>query len=140
MDTPDPSLRIPCASMVVKRLFDVALALAGLALLWWVIVLAALVARIETGERGLFVQSRIGRHGKPFDLYKIRTMRSSSVLRSTVTTLHDTRITRSGRLFRRTKIDELPQLWNVLVGDMSLVGPRPDVAGFADRLTGTDRA
>lgn len=140
MDTPDPALRIPRASLVVKRLFDVTLALLGLLLLWWIIVLAALVARLETGESGLFVQSRIGRHGKPFNVYKIRTMRSSKVLQSTATTLDDERITRSGKFFRRTKLDELPQLYNVLVGQMSLVGPRPDVAGFADMLQGEDRA
>jgi lipopolysaccharide/colanic/teichoic acid biosynthesis glycosyltransferase len=140
MDTYDPALRIPPTSLVVKRLFDVAMALAGLMLLGWVIALAALVARLETGEPGLFVQSRIGRHGKPFDLYKIRTMRSSNMLQSTITSLNDTRITKFGKIFRRTKIDELPQLYNVLVGDMSLVGPRPDVAGFADLLQGEDRA
>jgi lipopolysaccharide/colanic/teichoic acid biosynthesis glycosyltransferase len=140
MDTYDPALRIPPTSLVVKRLFDVAMALAGLMLLGWVIALAALVARLETGEPGLFVQSRIGRHGKPFDLYKIRTMRSSTMLQSTVTGLNDARITKFGKILRRTKIDELPQLYNVLVGDMSLVGPRPDVAGFADILQGEDRA
>ncbi len=140
MDTPEPALRIPRASRVVKRLFDLIMALTGLLLLWWVIALAALVARLETGESGLFVQSRIGRHGKPFNVYKIRTMRSSKVLQSTATTLDDERITKSGRFFRRTKLDELPQLYNVLVGQMSLVGPRPDVAGFADMLQGEDRA
>jgi len=124
----------------MKRLFDITMALTGLVLLWWVVALAALVARLETGEPGLFVRSRIGRHGKPFNLYKIRTMKSSSARKSTVTTLNDVRITKSGRIFRRTKIDELPQLYNVLVGDMSLVGPRPDVAGFADLLQGEERA
>jgi lipopolysaccharide/colanic/teichoic acid biosynthesis glycosyltransferase len=140
MDTCDPALRIPRASLIMKRLFDITMALTGLVLLWWVVALAALVARLETGEPGLFVQSRIGRHGKPFNLYKIRTMKSSSARKSTVTTLNDVRITKSGRIFRRTKIDELPQLYNVLVGDMSLVGPRPDVAGFADLLQGEERA
>jgi lipopolysaccharide/colanic/teichoic acid biosynthesis glycosyltransferase len=86
------------------------------------------------------VQSRIGRHGKPFDVYKIRTMKSDAGHATLVTTRDDPRITRSGRFFRRTKIDELPQLYNVLIGEMSLVGPRPDVAGFADRLDGEARA
>lgn len=140
MDTPDSALQIACAAQVRKRLFDVSVALVGLLLTGWIIAIAALVARLETGEPGLFVQSRIGRHGKPFNMYKIRTMKSSAELQSTVTTLNDARITTSGRFLRRTKIDELPQLYNVLVGQMSLVGPRPDVAGFADLLTGEDRA
>jgi lipopolysaccharide/colanic/teichoic acid biosynthesis glycosyltransferase len=81
----------------------------------------------------------VGRHGKIFRVVKIKTMRSTADRGTTVTTDKDPRITRLGRLFRKTKIDELPQLWNVLVGDMSFVGPRPDVPGFADRLEGTDR-
>jgi lipopolysaccharide/colanic/teichoic acid biosynthesis glycosyltransferase len=140
MDTPEPALSIPRHLLFMKRLIDVTVALAGLLLAGWVIAMAALVARLETGEPGFFAQSRIGRHGRPFDMYKIRTMKSSGALQSTVTTLRDERITRSGKIFRRTKIDELPQLYNVLVGQMSLVGPRPDVAGFADRLVGEDRA
>lgn len=140
MDTPDSALLITCAAQVRKRLFDVSVALVGLLLTGWIIVIAALVARLETGEPGLFVQGRVGRHGKPFNMYKIRTMKSSAEFQSTVTTLNDARITKCGRFLRRTKIDELPQLYNVLVGQMSLVGPRPDVAGFADLLTGEDRA
>lgn len=123
-----------------KRLLDASVALVGLLLTWWIIVIAALVSRFETGEPGIFVQSRIGRHGKPFNLYKIRTMKSSTDFQSTVTTRDDRRITGSGRIFRKTKVDELPQLYNVLIGQMSLVGPRPDVAGFADLLEGEDRA
>ena len=140
MGTPEPALRIPYASQVAKRLLDVGVALVGLLLTWWIIVIAALIARLETREPGIFVQSRIGRHGKPFKMYKIRTMKASVGTQTTVTTLADTRVTRSGRIFRKTKIDELPQLYNVLVGQMSLVGPRSDVAGFADRLQGEDRA
>jgi lipopolysaccharide/colanic/teichoic acid biosynthesis glycosyltransferase len=124
----------------VKRLLDFGAALVGLLLTGWIIALAALVARFETGEPGLFVQARIGRHGRSFDVYKVRTMRSVAGAATTVTTRNDPRITKSGRFFRRTRIDELPQLFNVLIGDMSLVGPRPDVAGFADRLEGVNRA
>ena len=138
MDMPDPALLVSRAAQ--KRLLDIMVAVVGLLLTWWIIMLAALVARLETGESGIFVQSRIGRFGKTFSMYKIRTMKSSVELTSTVTTLNDRRITRSGRIFRKTKIDELPQLYNVLVGQMSLVGPRPDVAGFADALEGADRA
>jgi lipopolysaccharide/colanic/teichoic acid biosynthesis glycosyltransferase len=132
--------QIPPAAQAGKRLMDLAAAFLGLLLAGWIIALAALVARLETGEPGIFVQSRIGRHGKPFDVYKIRTMKSDAGHATLVTTRDDPRITRSGRFFRRTKIDELPQLYNVLIGEMSLVGPRPDVAGFADRLDGEARA
>jgi len=136
----EPLLQIPRAAQAAKRLLDFGASLVGLLLTGWIIVLAALVARFETGEPGIFVQSRIGRYGRPFDLYKIRTMHSTAGKATTVTTRDDPRITRSGRFFRRTRIDELPQLYNVLVGEMSLVGPRPDVAGFADRLEGAERA
>jgi len=121
----------------VKRLFDISMASLGLVLFSPVIVAAWIVARIDTGVSGIFVQRRIGMDGEPFDLYKIRTMRPSEG--TTVTTAGDSRITVSGRLLRRYKIDELPQLWNVLKGDMSLVGPRPDVEGYADRLEGDER-
>jgi lipopolysaccharide/colanic/teichoic acid biosynthesis glycosyltransferase len=136
----EPLPRISRAAQAVKRLLDFTAALVGLLLTGWIIVLAALVARLETGEPGIFVQSRIGRYGRPFDLYKIRTMKSAAGRVTTVTTRDDPRITKSGGFFRRARIDELPQLWNVLIGEMSLVGPRPDVAGFADRLEGAERA
>jgi lipopolysaccharide/colanic/teichoic acid biosynthesis glycosyltransferase len=119
---------------------DISVATAGLLLTSWIIVLAALAARLSTGESGIFVQSRIGRHARPFRMYKIRTMRHSAEPGTTVTTLNDSRITRVGRILRKTKVDELPQLLNVLLGQMSLVGPRPDVTGFADALQGEDRA
>ncbi|MCE2874026.1 MAG: sugar transferase [Planctomycetaceae bacterium] len=101
--------------------------------------LAWIVASIDTRQNGLFIQMRVGRDGRLFPLLKIRTMRTVAGWTSTVTTGRDPRITTMGRLLRRTKLDELPQLLNVLMGDMSLVGPRPDVPGFADRLQGADR-
>lgn len=119
---------------LLKRSFDVLVSVVGLVLLGWLIIIAALLARCDTGGSGLFRQQRIGRGGRLFWIYKLRTMRPGSHLQTTVTTLHDPRITRLGRFWRRTKIDELPQLINVLQGDMSLVGPRPDVPQYLDRI------
>ncbi|MBB3140050.1 sugar transferase [Halomonas organivorans] len=120
-----------------KRCFDIVLSSFGLLVVGWLIVVAYLMASWDTRSHGIFKQKRVGRNGHVFMLYKIKTMKNDSVSTSTVTTSRDPRITRVGRLLRKTKVDELPQLWNVLKGDMSFVGPRPDVPGFADRLTGT---
>lgn len=101
-------------------------------------LLAWIAASVDTRSNGLFTQQRVGRGGELFTLYKIRTMRPVTIT-TNVTTRNDPRITPLGRWLRRLKLDELPQLVNVLVGDMSFVGPRPDVPGFADRLTGEAR-
>lgn len=127
------------AQQTAKRVFDIVIAVLLLAATWWIILLALLVASVDTRAAGLFQQTRVGKDGKLFQVYKVRTMRVTTEPGTSVTTRHDARITRLGGLFRRLKIDELPQLWNVLVGDMSLVGPRPDVPGFADQLIGEDR-
>jgi len=123
----------------VKRVFDLTCSLLLLPAVLPIIAIAWGIAALETGENGFYIQERIGKGGIPFRLIKIRTMHSTQAEGTTVTTAMDRRITRSGRLFRRLKIDELPQLFNVIRGEMSLVGPRPDVAGFADRLEGEDR-
>ncbi|MEM7366038.1 MAG: sugar transferase [Pseudomonadota bacterium] len=123
----------------IKRLFDLVLSMFGLALTGGFILVGWLVATVDTGENGFFRQARIGRFGIPFKVVKLRTMKNVSSQESTVTVRGDSRITPIGSWLRRLKLDELPQLWNVLVGEMSFVGPRPDVAGFADRLTGEDR-
>lgn len=123
----------------VKRLVDVVGASIGLVVTGLVIAAAIVVSRLETGDSGVYTQLRIGRDGATFPLLKIRTMRSAFPATTTVTVSGDDRITRVGAILRRFKIDELPQFVNVLVGDMSLVGPRPDVQGYADRLTGADR-
>ncbi len=122
-----------------KRAFDLALAIIGLSLTWPIILIAWVVASIETRSNGFFIQKRVGKDGKMISVIKIKTMKPDSKNQSTITTSTDNRITKSGKIFRKTKIDELPQLFNVLIGDMSLVGPRPDVAGYADKLQGEDR-
>ena len=127
------------ADAFLKRLLDLVFSLVLLLLTLWIILLAWAAATINTGSNGLFIQNRVGRYGKLFPLFKIRTMRPVEGVDTTVTTEHDPRITKLGAFFRRTKIDELPQLINVFLGQMSFVGPRPDVPGFADRLIGEDR-
>jgi len=124
---------------VLKRTFDVLLSIIAIVLTWWIMVLAWLIASIETKSNGLFFQKRIGKNGVEFILFKIKTMHNIEDVSTTVTTALDKRITKSGAFFRRTKMDELPQLFNVLFGSMSFVGPRPDVKGFADKLEGEDK-
>lgn len=123
----------------IKRVFDIAFALGVLIILGPVVVLTVIAATLDTRQWGVFSQTRIGRHGRPFRVYKVRSMRTPSGGGTTVTTARDPRITRLGALLRRTKLDELPQFVNVLIGQMSVVGPRPDVPGYADALTGADR-
>jgi len=123
-----------------KRAFDLFFAVLGLLAVWWLILLAWIVASIDTRSNGFFIQKRVGRNGKIFWVVKIKTMHPVAAFDTTVTRRGDPRITPLGAFFRRTKIDELPQLWNVLFGDMSFVGPRPDVPGFADKLQGDERA
>lgn len=122
-----------------KQLFDIIVATIALLLTWWLILIAYLLARLDTGQSGFFRQTRVGQYGRLFEVIKIRTMRNGTDYSTVVTTAYDPRITPLGRWFRKTKIDELPQFINVLRGEMSLVGPRPDVPGFADQLTGEDR-
>lgn len=124
---------------MVKRLFDLVAASILLFLTWPIILVAYLLACLDTGTSGLFRQERIGMHGRSFRIYKIRTMRDDHTITTTVTSADDARITSIGGFLRRAKVDELPQLLNVLQGEMSFVGPRPDVKGFADRLVGRDR-
>lgn len=121
-----------------KRIFDLVFSSFGLVAFCWIILLAFLVSSINTRANGFFCQKRIGRYGRVFTVIKIRTM-TSNVNGSNVTTFDDPRITFTGRFMRKFKIDELPQLINIVKGDMSFVGPRPDVPGFADKLTGSDR-
>lgn len=128
------------AQAVSKRSLDLLLSILGFTLCWWLILFAWLMASIDTRSNGFFTQCRVGKGGRIFTVVKIKTMRPVKDVTTTVTRSGDPRITRLGAFFRRTKIDELPQLWNVLIGDMSFVGPRPDVPGFADQLQGEERA
>ena len=102
------------------------------------IIVLITIATIYFQKIGLFRQERIGRHGIPFFIYKIRTMKEGEIETSFVLE-NDPRVSGFGKFLRRTKLDEIPQLWNVLKGEMSFVGPRPDVPGYADRLEGEDR-
>jgi lipopolysaccharide/colanic/teichoic acid biosynthesis glycosyltransferase len=124
---------------LLKRATDVVLAAFGLLVVTPFIMVGWLIATIETRQSGFYTQTRIGKDGHPFRILKLRTMRDDPNNNSTVTTRSDNRITRSGKFLRRTKWNELPQLANVLAGNMSFVGPRPEVPGFADELEGTDR-
>lgn len=123
----------------LKRSFDFLFSLIGLLFFFPLISVAWIIATIDTKSNGFFVQQRVGKEGKLFKVVKIKTMRQIKGLNTSVTAKNDARITKSGAIFRRTKIDEFPQLWNVLKGDMSFVGPRPDVPGYADLLQGEDR-
>jgi len=112
---------------MLKRIFDIVLSLLALFLCWWLLIFLYFIASLSTNSNGLFVQSRIGRYGKPFSIYKFRTIDSHGIMNAT------------SRFLRRSKLDELPQLINVLKGDMSFVGPRPDIPGYYDVLTGENR-
>ena len=125
--------------MILKFLFDRIVSFIGLAVLWPVLLIVAILIKIKMpGGPAFFVQKRVGKNGKLFDCHKFRTM-TVKHNGSTVSVAGDSRITPFGATLRHYKIDELPGLWDVLVGNMSFVGPRPDVPGYADKLTGDDR-
>ncbi len=119
---------------VVKRLIDIAVAGVGLLLLGPAILLGAVLVRAFMGRPAFFPQARPGLHGEPFTLFKLRTMTDERGLDAEL--LSDAeRLTPFGKLLRKTSIDELPQFWNILVGEMSLVGPRPLLVEYLDRYT-----
>ena len=123
----------------VKYLFDRVIALVGLVVLALPLaVIAILVKRSLQGESVLFTQTRVGKDGKKFQIHKFRTMTNEREM-STIAYPNRARITPIGAKLRRHKLDELPELWDVLIGNMSFVGPRPDVPGYADQLQGDDR-
>lgn len=125
--------------MLLKYLFDRIVSFIGLIFLWPIMLITAILIKIKMpGGPAFFVQKRVGKDGKLFKCHKFRTM---TVVHngSTVSVAGDSRITPLGAKLRHYKIDELPGLWDVLIGKMSFVGPRPDVPGYADKLTGKDR-
>lgn len=125
--------------MALKRLFDIVASFLGLLLIWWVFPLVAFLIHWKMpGGPVFFVQKRVGKDGKLFNCHKFRTM-TVNHNGSTVSVAGDSRITPFGAKLRHYKLDELPGLWDVLVGNMSFVGPRPDVPGYADKLVGDDR-
>ncbi len=124
----------------LKRIFDVVFSLLGLLVSSILMVIIAILIKLDSSGPVIYSQWRVGKNGRLFKLYKFRTMvKDADKIGGTVTTADDPRITRIGKILRKFKLDELPQLWNVLKGDMSFVGPRPDVPGFADKLKGRDR-
>lgn len=137
---------------VLKWIFDRSVALVGLLMLWPLLVIIALMVKVKMpGGPAFFVQNRVGKNGKLFKCHKFRTMLVRPVVPevldgtnvsggwSSVSVAGDSRITPFGALLRHYKLDELPGLWDVLIGNMSFVGPRPDVPGYADKLEGEDR-
>lgn len=124
---------------MIKFAFDRIVALLGLLFLWPVLLIVALLIKKKMpGGPVIFTQIRVGRHAKLFKMYKFRSMAVDHG-GSSVSVAGEARITPLGAKLRRYKLDELPELWNVLIGDMSFVGPRPDVPGYADMLQGEDR-
>ncbi len=137
--------------MILKWIFDRIVSFIGLLFLWPVLLIVAILVKVKMpGGPAFFVQKRVGKDGKLFDCHKFRTMipvrnnegfegKKGDKNWSTVSVAGDSRITPLGAKLRHWKLDELPGLWDVLRGKMSFVGPRPDVPGYADKLTGDDR-
>lgn len=125
--------------MFLKWIFDRIVSFIGLLCLWPVLIVVAILIKIKMpGGPALFTQKRVGRHGKLFTMHKFRSM-TVSHSGSSVSVAGEARITPLGAKLRKYKLDELPELWDVLIGNMSFVGPRPDVPGYADQLKGDDR-
>lgn len=125
--------------MWIKYIFDRVVSLVGLVLIWpLLLVLVLMIRRSMPGAPAIFKQQRVGKDGRLFTMYKFRTMVPHHS-GSSVSVAGEDRITPLGKTLRRYKLDELPELWNILIGDMSFVGPRPDVPGYADCLEGEDR-
>lgn len=126
---------ITTSQAIIKRGFDLVLSLVLLPIFILPILLLVLMATVDTGHFGLFTQKRVGQYGHLFSIYKIRTLKNEVHHLGQL----EKSSTRFGAMLRQSKLDELPQVFNVLIGQMSFVGPRPDLLGFADLLEGADR-
>ena len=125
--------------MIIKYVFDRTAAFFGLILLLPILIICSIIIAIKMPNGPIiFKQKRVGQYGRLFTMYKFRTMENNHH-GSSISIAGENRITPIGAFLRKYKIDELPELWNVLIGDMSLVGPRPDVPGYADVLEGKNR-
>ena len=124
---------------MIKRFFDLTFSLIGILILFPLMLIISLVIKLDSKGPIFFIQNRVGKDGKLFAMIKFRSMSVFQTSKSTVSVKGDIRITKFGSFIRKYKLDELPELWNVLLGQMSIVGPRPDVKGFADELKGEDR-
>lgn len=123
----------------MKRLFDLFFSIIGLIVLLPILIIVSIVVKISSRGPLFFIQERVGKDGVLFNIIKFRTMFVDQDYNSSISIEGDNRITKAGSFLRKYKLDELPQLMNVLIGDMSFVGPRPDVPGYADKLIGDDR-
>ena len=123
----------------MKRIFDFTVAFIGLFLLIPIILLIAIIVKLSSKGPIFFIQSRVGYNARLFKIIKFRSMLVVQESESTISVKGDVRVTKVGIVLRKYKLDEIPSLWNVLVGDMSFVGPRPDVPGYADQLVGENR-
>ena len=124
---------------MIKRLFDIILSFVGIIILIPVFIIVSILIKIDSSGPVFFLQERVGLNGKLFKIIKFRSMKINHNNSLTVTLGNDKRITRIGKKIRKYKIDEIPELINVFSGDMSFVGPRPDVPGYADLLKGESR-
>jgi lipopolysaccharide/colanic/teichoic acid biosynthesis glycosyltransferase len=124
------------SQQAIKRSFDIVVSVVVLPVLIIPLIFLWILATLSTGRNGLFIQQRIGRHGKKFGLLKLRSLQGSDHVDINKIKASETSF---GTWIRKNRMDELPQFINVLVGDMSLVGPRPDIPGYADMLKGEDR-